>query len=100
MGTTALIVQAAARHLLAGEPTDRLVDEANRALLLQIQFLVGLFALMFVVLGLVNLLLVSAVAARNQAALRAVGLTPGQAVASLATAQTITAAVGTVLGIP
>ena len=39
-------------------------------------------------------------AARDQAALRAVGLTPGQAVASLVTAQTITAAVGTVLGIP
>ena len=106
MATTALIVQAAAQHFLAlpGEPADRFVDEANRALLVQIHSLVRLFALLFVVLGVVNLLLVSAVAARdaarNQAALRAVGLTPGQAVASLATAQTITAAVGTVLGIP
>jgi len=106
MGTTALIVQAAARQLLAlpGEPADRLVDEANRALAVQINFLIGLLALLFVVLGVVNLLLVSAVAARdaarNQAALRAVGLTSGQAVASLVTAQAITAAVGTVLGIP
>jgi ABC-type antimicrobial peptide transport system permease subunit len=106
MGTVGLILDAVARHLeaLPGEPADQLVDGANRALLAQIHLLVGLLAALFAVLGLVNLLLVSAVAARDaardQATLRAVGLTPGQAVASLTVAQMITAVVGTALGIP
>jgi putative ABC transport system permease protein len=106
MGTVALILQAAARNFLAvqGDPADRFVDEANRALLAQIHTLIDLFALLFLLLGLVNLILVATAAARaaaaNHAALRAVGLTPGQSVASLATAQVLTAALGTVVGIP
>jgi ABC-type lipoprotein release transport system permease subunit len=106
MGTAALIVHVAAGRLeaLPANPADWLVDSANRALLGQVHALVALIALLFAVLGLVNLLLVSAVAARDaardQAALRAVGLTPGQAVASLATAQMITAGLGLALGIP
>lgn len=106
MGTAALIVHVAAGHLeaLPANPADWLVDSANRALLVQVHVLVALIALLFAILGLVNLLLVSAVAARDaardQAALRAAGLTPGQAVASLATAQMITAGLGSALGIP
>ena len=105
--TAALAVQAT--FIAQAQPGSAAADNAlvalaNQAANNRLRALVYLFAVMFVILGAINLLFVAAFTARdtrhNHAVLRAIGFTPSQSVRSLVTTQLVTAAPATLAGIP
>jgi FtsX-like permease family len=105
--TAALAVQAT--FIAQAQPGSAAADNAlvalaNQAANNRLRALVYLFAVMFVILGAINLLFVAAFSARdtrhNHAVLRAIGFTPSQSVRSLVTTQLVTAAPATLAGIP
>jgi putative ABC transport system permease protein len=99
-----LKIQQHATATSDNNPAAVLQAMADQAASAQIERVVGLFAVVFAVLGAVNLLIIATYAARdsarNHAILRSLGFTPAQTGTSLLSAQIASALAAVILGIP